>query len=260
MKIMGILNVTPDSFSDGGRHDDVAAAVAFGRALFAEGAHLVDVGGESTRPGAASVSVDEECGRVLPVVRALAAHGSVSVDTRRASVARAALEAGATLINDVSGGADPDMLPLVAAAGCAIVLMHMRGEPDTMQRLAVYDDVCAEVWATLDARHAAARLAGIPEGNIVLDPGIGFAKTAAHNLALLRDLPARTAGRRVLVGASRKAFIGALTGQTRAADRLEGSLAVALHAQDAGAAYVRVHDVVATARALAVWSAIRPAP
>lgn len=259
MKIVGILNVTPDSFSDGGRHDDVAAAVAFGRALFAEGAHLVDVGGESTRPGAAAVSVDEECARIVPVVRALAPHGPVSVDTRRAAVARAALDAGATLINDVSGGADPDMLPLVARAGCAIVLMHMRGEPDTMQRLAVYDDVCAEVWAALDERAVAARAAGIPEGNIVLDPGIGFAKTAAHNLALLRDLPRRTS-RSVLVGASRKAFIGALTGQARAAERLEGSLAVALHAQDAGAAYVRVHDVAATVRALAVWTAIRPAP
>ncbi len=257
MKLMGILNVTPDSFSDGGLHFDTAAAVAHGRALFAEGAAWVDVGGESTRPGAAPVAPAEEADRVVPVVRALAPHGPVSVDTRRASVARAAIEAGATLVNDVSGGADPDMLPLVAEAGCAIVLMHMRGEPATMQRLAVYDDVCAEVWDALDARVAAARAAGIAPEHIVVDPGIGFAKTIDHNLALLRDLPRRTAGRRVLLGASRKAFIGALTGQARPADRVEGSIAVALHARDAGVEILRVHDVAATARALAVWEAIR---
>ncbi len=257
MKVMGIVNVTPDSFSDGGRHFDPEAAIAHGRALFDEGADLVDVGGESTRPGAAPVDAEEERARVEPVIRALAPFGVVSVDTRRASVARAAFEAGATLINDVTGGADPDMLPFVAHAGCGIVLMHMRGEPDTMQDLAVYDDVCAEVWAALDARVAAAEAAGIAAERIVVDPGLGFAKTGVHNLALLRDLPRRTPGRAVLIGASRKSFLGALTGQPRAADRLEGSLAVALHAQDAGAAIVRVHDVAATVRALRVWGAIR---
>ncbi|MFN7142427.1 MAG: dihydropteroate synthase [Myxococcota bacterium] len=254
---MGILNVTPDSFSDGGRYVDHDAAVAHGLALFEEGAAWVDVGGESTRPGAAAVSPEDEAARVVPVVRALASRGPVSVDTRRASVARAAIDVGATLINDVSGGRDPEMLPLVAAAGCAIVLMHMRGEPDTMQRLAVYDDVCAEVWGHLDARAGAARAAGVADENILLDPGIGFAKTLDHNVALLRDLPRRTSGRRVLVGASRKAFLGALTGVTRPADRLEGSLAVALHAKDAGVAVLRVHDVAATRRALAVWEALR---
>lgn len=257
MKVMGILNVTPDSFSDGGRHDTFEAAVAHGRALFDEGADQVDVGGESTRPGAAAVDEHEERERVVRVIRALAAHGPVSIDTRRASVARAAVDAGATLINDVSGGADPAMLPFAARADCGIVLMHMRGEPDTMQRLAVYDDVCAEVWAALDERVAAAVSAGVRPERIVVDPGIGFAKTGEHNLALLRDLPRRTAGRDVLIGASRKRFIGAITGQANAAERLEGSLAVALHAKDAGAAWVRVHDVAATVRALAVWEAIR---
>lgn len=256
MKVMGILNVTPDSFSDGGQHNGFEAAVAHGRTLFDEGAHWVDVGGESTRPGAAAVGEDQEHDRVVRVIRALAAHGPVSVDTRRASVARAALDAGATLINDVSGGADPAMLPFAAEAGCGIVLMHMRGEPDTMQRLAVYDDVCVEVWAALDQRAAAAEAAGVRRANIVLDPGLGFAKTGAHNIALLRDLPRRTPGRTVLIGASRKRFIGDLTGQPNAADRLEGSLAVALHAHHAGAAIIRVHDVAATVRALRVWEAV----
>ncbi|MDP2306973.1 MAG: dihydropteroate synthase [Pseudomonadota bacterium] len=254
---MGILNVTPDSFSDGGLHHGFEAAVAHGRALFDQGADWVDVGGESTRPGAAPVDPTEEHDRVVRVVRALSPHGPVSVDTRRASVARAAIDAGATLINDVSGGADPAMLPFAAAAECGIVLMHMRGEPDTMQRLAVYDDVCADVWSALDQRTAAAEAAGVRKDRIVVDPGIGFAKTGAHNLALLRDLPRRTPGRSVLIGASRKRFIGELTGQPNAADRLEGSLAVALHARDAGAALIRVHDVAATVRALRVWEAIR---
>ncbi|MES2637923.1 MAG: dihydropteroate synthase [Myxococcota bacterium] len=257
MKVMGILNVTPDSFSDGGRHATFDAAVAHGRALFDAGADWVDVGGESTRPGAAPVDPIEERERVVRVIRALATHGPVSVDTRRASVARAAVDAGATLINDVSGGADPAMLPFVATADCGIVLMHTRGEPDTMQRLAVYDDVCAEVWAALDERVAAAEAAGIRAERIVVDPGIGFAKTGAHNLALLRDLPRRTPGRSVLIGASRKRFIGELTGQPNATERLEGSLAVALHAQDAGATLIRVHDVAETVRALRVWEAIR---
>lgn len=207
-----------------------------------------------------AVDPEEERARVVPVVRALAAYGRVSVDTRRASVARAAVQAGATLVNDVSGGADPEMFDVVAAAGCDIVLMHMRGTPDHMQQLAAYDDVCAEVWSALDARRTAALARGVRLENILLDPGIGFAKNLSHNLALLRDLPARTTGCRVLLGASRKAFIGALTGQTVAAERVEGSIAVALHAADSGVAIVRVHDVAATVRALTVWNALRTVP
>lgn len=257
MRIMGILNATPDSFSDGGRFLGVDAAVAHGLRLFDEGAALVDVGGESTRPGAAAVSEDEERARVVPVVRALAARGPVSVDTRHASVARAALDAGATTINDVSAGDDPAMLPLMAEAGCDVVLMHMRGTPATMQSLAAYDDVCADVWGELGRRVDAAVAAGVDPARILWDPGVGFAKTAAHNVALLRDLRSRTAGRRVLVGASRKAFLGALTGQAVPAERLEGSLAVALHCRDAGVEVLRVHDVAATVRALKVWEALR---
>jgi dihydropteroate synthase len=256
MRLVGILNVTPDSFSDGGRYVATDAAIAHGRRLFEEGADWVDVGGESTRPGARPVPTDEEISRVVPVVRALAPLGCVSIDTRHAAVAEAALAAGARVVNDVSAGADPEMLPLVAGAACTIVLMHMRGDPATMQSRATYADVCAEVWRELDERVEAARHAGVADDRIVLDPGIGFAKTAAHNLAILRDLPRRTA-RPVLLGASRKAFLGALTGQDKASDRLEGSLAVALHARDAGVAYLRVHDVAATRRALAVWDAIR---
>ncbi len=254
---MGILNVTPDSFSDGGRWLDTDAAITKGRALFSEGADWVDVGGESTRPGAEPVPPDVEAQRVRAVVQALAEHGAVSIDTRRASVARAAVAAGATLVNDVSGGADPEMFAVVAHAVCGIVLMHMRGDPATMQGLSAYDDVCADVWAALDARARAAQTAGIAAENILLDPGLGFAKTSTQNLAILRNLPARTPNRRVLVGASRKRFLGELTGQERPADRIEGSLAVALHAAGAGVEMVRVHDVAATVRALQVWEALR---
>lgn len=257
MRIVGILNVTPDSFSDGGRHRDPGAAIAHGERLFDEGAHVVDVGGESTRPGAAAVPVDEERARVVPVVAALARRGPVSVDTRHAVVARAALDAGATWINDVSGGGDPDMFPLAADARCQLVVMHMRGTPSTMTGLTDYTDVCEEVWAELAGRVDAAFAAGVDATRLLWDPGIGFAKTAAQSLALLRDLPARTAGRRVYVGASRKSFLAALTGQAVAAERVEGSLAVALHCRDAGVAALRVHDVAATVRALRVWEALR---
>jgi dihydropteroate synthase len=256
-RVMGILNVTPDSFSDGGRFSSPEAAIRQGLALFDEGASIVDVGGESTRPGAGAVDPEVERARVEPVVRALASRGPVSIDTRRASVARAAIQAGATLVNDVSGGADPEMFDVVAVAGCDIVLMHMRGAPDHMQRLTDYADVCAEVWAALEARRLAAIAAGVVATRILLDPGIGFAKDFEQNLALLRDLPTRTRTTRVLLGASRKAFIGTLTGQAVAAERVEGSLAVALHAADAGVELVRVHDVAATVRALTVWRAVR---
>jgi dihydropteroate synthase len=255
-RLMGILNVTPDSFSDGGRYEALSAAVAQGERLFGDGADLVDVGGESTRPGASPVDPEEELRRVVPVVRALAPLGPVSVDTRRAAVARAALDAGASMVNDVSGGADPDMLRLVATAGCEVVLMHMRGEPSGMQALAVYDDVCTEVWAALDELRARALAAGVRPDRVIVDPGLGFAKTFTHNLLLLRDLPRRTPGRAVLLGASRKAFLGAVTGQARADERIEGSLAVALHGAAAGVAVLRVHDVAPTRRALAVQAAI----
>ncbi len=222
-----------------------------------EGAHAVDVGGESTRPGAAPVPPEEELRRVLPVVRSLAREGIVSVDTRRASVARAVLDAGAHTINDVSGGRDPEMLPLLAKARCDVILMHMRGVPATMQEHASYVDPVREVWEELGADVARAVDAGVDPSRITWDPGLGFAKLLEHNLAILRALPAYTAERSVLVGASRKRFIGALTGQERAEDRLEGSLAVALHAAACNAAWVRVHDVAATARAFAVWKEVR---
>lgn len=251
MRLMGIVNVTPDSFSDGGLHAETDTAVAFGLRLRAEGAEILDVGGESTRPGAPEVPVAEELRRVVPVVRALVDAGAeVSVDTRKAAVAAAALDAGATWVNDVSGGADPAMFGVVGAA--RYVLMHTRGTPATMAGQTDYTDVCAEVWGWLDTRLAES---GLDPARVLLDPGIGFAKTAAQNVVLLRDLPARTT-RPVLLGASRKSFIGALTGQVDPATRLEGSLAVALHARTAGVAVLRVHDVAATVRALRVWDAL----
>lgn len=250
MRLMGILNVTPDSFSDGGVHADPVAA---GLRMVAEGAAWIDVGGESTRPGAAPVEEAEERARVIPVIRALADRGvSISIDTRHAGVAAAAIEAGARLVNDVSAGADPDMFAVVARAGVPMVLMHMRGTPATMQALAAYDDVVAEVWAELDERARLARAAGITE--LLFDPGIGFAKRLEHNLALLRALPG---DRPVLLGVSRKRFIGELTGQDVPAERVEGSIAVAIRAREAGVAILRVHDVLATARALRVWEAVR---
>lgn len=252
MRLMGIVNVTPDSFSDGGLHFDPGVAIAHGLALAAEGAAVLDIGGESTRPGAGAVPAEEELRRVVPVIEGLRDAGvAISVDTRRAAVARAARDAGATWVNDVSGGADPAMF--AAVRGLIYVLMHTRGTPATMQRDTDYTDVCAEVWAWLAAR---AEASGLDPASVVLDPGIGFAKTADQNLALLRDLPCRT-GRPVLVGASRKSFIGAITGQAEPGLRLEGSLAVALHARDAGVAVLRVHDVAATRRALAVWDTLK---
>jgi dihydropteroate synthase len=249
---MGIVNATPDSFSDGGAYDALAHALR----LAEEGADILDIGGESTRPGAAEVSVDEEIRRTVPVIAALARAFAerpdaplLSIDTRRATTAKAAIEAGARLVNDVSAGADPAMFPTCAAAGCGMVLMHMRGTPATMQSLTDYGDVGAEVWATLHDREIAARQAGVPA--VLLDPGLGFAKTAEQNWALLRDL-ARRKEHRILVGASRKSFLGALTGQTRPADRLEASLAVALHCARVGVEVVRVHDVAATRRAFLV--------
>jgi dihydropteroate synthase len=242
--VMGVLNVTPDSFSDGGRFLDTEAAVRHGLGLVAEGADVVDVGGESTRPGAQPVEVGEELRRVVPVVEALAPHVRVSVDTRKAAVAEAAIEAGATLVNDVSAS-----LHEVAAAGrVGWVAMHMRGEPATMQDDPRYDDVVAEVREFLVGKAEAAQAAGVEE--VWIDPGIGFGKADAHNLSLLRRLHVLTAsGVPVVVGTSRKGFLGRLLGGSPADDRLEASVATAVHAMLNGASMVRAHDVKATVQA-----------
>ncbi len=257
---MGILNVTPDSFADHGRHMDVEAAVARVQTMASEGAAICDVGAESTRPGASPVSEDEEHRRLAPVLDALRNQPPgipVSIDTRRASVARAALDAGAVLVNDVSAGRDPAMLPLVAEREAAICLMHMRGEPATMQDDPRYDDVVQDVAAALEGRMEAAVRAGVHEEHIILDPGIGFGKTLAHNLALLHGLPRITLlGRPVVVGVSRKGMIGMITGR-EVEDRMAGSIGVGLAAVAAGAAVLRVHDVRETADALAGWTAAR---
>jgi dihydropteroate synthase len=242
--VMGVLNVTPDSFSDGGRWLDPGAAVAHGLQMAAEGADVVDVGGESTRPGADPVDQAEELRRVLPVVEALAPHVRVSIDTRKAPVAEAAVAAGATLVNDVSAS----LAPVAAAAGAGWVAMHMKGEPRTMAGQAVYGDVVAEVRGFLVARAREARDLGVEE--VWVDPGIGFAKTTEHNLALLRRLDLLVAeGFPVVVGTSRKSFLGRLTGGAPADDRLAASVATAAWALSQGAAMVRVHDVAPTVEA-----------
>jgi dihydropteroate synthase len=242
--VMGVLNVTPDSFSDGGRYVDQAAAVARGHELIAEGADIVDVGGESTRPGAAPVPEDEELRRVVPVVQGLAPHVRVSVDTRKRAVAEAAVEAGATLVNDVSAS----LHEVAAAAGVGWVAVHMRGEPATMQHDPRYDDVVEDVRGFLGARGQAAVDAGVEE--VWIDPGIGFGKTIDHNLSLLRHVRSLVAtGFPVVVGTSRKGFLGALTGGAPPDDRLEASLATAVHAMVGGARMVRVHDVRPTVQA-----------
>jgi dihydropteroate synthase len=251
---MGVLNVTPDSFSDGGRFLDPGAAIAHAERLAGEGADLIDVGGESTRPGAEPVSADEELGRVMPVLEGLAVlETPLSIDTSKASVARPALEAGVSFVNDVTAlRGDPELAAVVADAGAGLCLMHMGGEPRTMQVDPSYADVVSEVRAFLERRLATAVAEGIPEERIWLDPGIGFGKTLDHNLELIRRLDEIVAiGPPVLVGASRKRFIGALTGRSEA-DRLAGSLAAAVLAFERGASMLRVHDVGATCDALAV--------
>lgn len=258
-RIMGIVNVTPDSFSDDGLAGDPAVAIGHGRRLVAEGADLVDIGGESTRPGSAPLPAEAELARVLPVIEGLADAGvPLSIDTRKASVMEEAVAAGAALVNDVSALAhDPASLATAAALGCPVVLMHMKGEPATMQRDPRYADVCLEVFDALDARIAACEAAGIARERLIADPGLGFGKTFAHNVELLRGL-ALFHGLAValMVGASRKGFIGWLTGEKTASARAAGSVAAALAAVRAGAQLLRVHDVRETARALAVWRAI----
>jgi dihydropteroate synthase len=258
--VMGIVNVTPDSFTDGGMYLTTDDAVRHGARLVDEGADVLDVGGESTRPGAEPVDVDEELRRVIPVIEGLTEMQQttpISIDTRKPEVARAALEAGARIVNDVTAGRDGAMLEAVADTGAGIVLMHMLGEPQTMQDDPRYDDVVAEVNEFLRERIEAAVFAGIAEERVCVDPGIGFGKNVEHNLALLRSVSAlRLLGAAVMVGASRKRFIGVLTGSEDPADRLEGSLAAAVLAASLGADVVRVHDVAPTVRALRVADAI----
>jgi dihydropteroate synthase len=266
---MGVLNVTPDSFSDGGQFLDTAAAIAQGRVLVDEGADIVDVGGESTRPGAEPVSIADELARVRPVLEGLAAAGlparaQLSIDTCKAPVARAALDAGATLVNDVSAlRADPDMAAVVADSGADCCLMHMLGEPRTMQRDPRYEDVVDEVKAFLEERLLVAVHEGISEQRVLLDPGIGFGKTLEHNLTLLRRLDELTSiGRPIVVGTSRKSFLGAIAARAAGAseppdaqDRLAGTIATNVLALERGASVFRVHDVAPVRDALAVAAA-----
>ena len=260
-RLMGVLNVTPDSFSDGGLHVGLPEALARAEAMAAAGADILDIGGESTRPGADPVPLAEEVARVVPVIAALRAGGfalPISVDTRNAAVARAAFDAGADLFNDVSALThDPDSLPLAAGAGCPVCLMHAQGDPKTMQEAPAYDDVLLDVVAFLEARVEAAEAGGIPRERLLVDPGIGFGKTVAHNVALVRGLAMlHGLGCAVLFGASRKRFIGTIGGAVEPAARVPGSIAVALEALRRGAQVIRVHDVVETRQAIALWKEI----
>jgi dihydropteroate synthase len=258
--VMGIVNVTPDSFSDGGRFADANAAVAHGVELARQGAALLDVGGESSRPGALPISTEEEIDRVLPVLRGLAERTDVvlSIDTCKAEVARRALEAGAHVVNDITALAgDPDMAEVVRRGGAGVILMHMQGTPATMQLAPTYEDVAAEVAAFLEARLQAAADLGIARERVVLDPGIGFGKSHEHNLELLARLPLLgKLGRPVCLGVSRKGFLGYLLHRP-VAERLAGSLAVACHALIHGSAHIlRVHDVAPTCDAVRVLEAL----
>lgn len=260
-RIMAILNVTPDSFSDGGRYLDPSRAVAAAEALAAEGADILDIGGESTRPGAAVVPEAEECARVLPVIAALRRAGCslpISIDTRKPNVARAAVGEGADLWNDVSGlGYVPEGRGVAADLGVPVCLMHAQGDPQTMQDAPTYGDVVLEVHVWLSARVAAAEAAGLSRERILVDPGIGFGKTVAHNLALVEGLAIlHGTGCPILFGASRKRFIGTIGGSSDPEGRLPGSLAVALEALRQGAQVIRVHDVEATRQAIALWRAM----
>ncbi len=259
---MGVVNVTPDSFSDGGLFLDADAAVAHGERLAAEGAAILDVGGESTRPGAEPVSAEEEQRRVQPVVERLAGAGhTISIDTTKVAVARAAIDAGATIVNDVSAFRfEPELADLVADREAGCCLMHMLGEPRTMQENPSYGDVVAEVKAFLEERLRFAIGRGIPEERVWLDPGIGFGKTVAHNLELLRRLDEIVAiGRPVVVGSSRKSFLGKLTGGRSEGERLPGTIATNVLALERGATVFRVHDVAEVVDALAVAAAtVRP--
>lgn len=258
--LMGVLNLTPDSFTDGGRWQG-EGALAQARALRAAGAALIDIGGESTRPGAREIPVDEEIARILPTVAALAAEGAaISVDSRKAGVARAALAAGAVAVNDVSGlDFDPGMAALVAETGAALVIMHSGGRPETMQDDPRYDDVVLDVFDALAERVLRAEAAGVPRARIMLDPGIGFGKTTAHNLALLRRLSIlHGLGCGILLGVSRKRFIGEIGGGLPTDAREPGTQALTLAAITQGVQMHRVHDVAGAAQALTLWQSVTP--
>ncbi len=254
---MGIVNVTPDSFSDGGEFLDPEAAIAHGQELVAAGADVLDIGGESTRPGATAVAAEVELARVIPVIEGLAGLAPVSIDTTKAEVAAKAIDAGATIVNDVTALGDPGMAPLCAERGVEVVLMHMLGTPRTMQDDPRYGDVVAEILEFLARRVAVAEGAGISRDRIWIDPGIGFGKTVEHNLTLLAatDRFAAT-GLRVMVGPSRKGFIGKLDGGAPERDRTGGTIAACLAASDGGAGMVRVHDVAPVSQAIKVSRAI----
>jgi dihydropteroate synthase len=259
-QVMGIVNITPDSFSDGGQFADASAAAEAGADMAAEGAAVIDVGGESTRPGAKPVWEGDEIERAIPVVRQLAAGGAaVSIDTRKADVMTAALEAGARLINDVSALTyDDRSAGVIAAAGVPVILMHHQGAPETMQQDPRYDDVLVEVYQWLDGRIAAAEAAGIARDRILIDPGFGFGKSVAHNLELMNGLALlHSLGCPIVVGASRKRTIGALSNEAPADKRLGGSIAFALKAVEQGVQILRVHDVPETVQALRVWRGLR---
>ena len=261
-QVMGIVNATPDSFSDGGRFADAGAAAAAGSDLAAEGAAIIDVGGESTRPGAKPVWEGDEAERVVPVIERLAASGTaVSVDTRKASVMEAAIGAGARLVNDVSALTfDPRSAEVVAAAGVPVVLMHYQGAPESMQDAPRYDDVLVEVYLWLEERIAVAKAAGIDAKKILVDPGIGFGKSVAHNLELLNGLALfHGLGCGIVLGASRKRTIGALSNEAPADRRLGGSLALTMKGVDQGAQIIRAHDVFETVQALRVWRGLKDA-
>jgi dihydropteroate synthase len=259
-RLMGILNVTPDSFSDGGKFLGAEAAVAQAAAM-ADEAEIIDIGGESTRPGAAEVTVEEEIARTVPVIRALREGrftAPISIDTRKAPVAAAGLQAGATIVNDVSAfDFDPSLGPLVAGAGAPVVLMHAQGVPETMQDNPLYADVLLDVYDALAQRLARAEALGIDRARIMLDPGIGFGKTQAHNLALLRGLSLfHGLGCPILLGTSRKRFIGTIGGASNPQDRAPGSIATALAGVAQGVQVLRVHDVAETRQALRIWQAL----
>ncbi|OZI71004.1 dihydropteroate synthase [Bordetella genomosp. 12] len=254
--VMGIVNVTPDSFSDGGQHDDPDRAVAHARQLIAEGAHILDLGGESTRPGAPAVSAQEELRRLLPVIEALRDSGvPLSIDTFKPEVMRAVLDAGADMINDIYGFRQPGAIEAVAQSRCGLCVMHMKGEPGTMQDAPEYTDLMGEIGVFLGARAQRLRAAWVDPRRIVLDPGFGFGKTMDQNYQLLRRLASlRVSSYPLLIGLSRKSMIGAVTGRP-VGERLPGSIAAALACVARGASIVRVHDVAATIDALKVWQA-----
>ncbi|MEN1727454.1 MAG: dihydropteroate synthase [Pseudomonadota bacterium] len=260
--IMGVVNVTPDSFSDGGRFDDVDAALDQAMKLVADGADILDIGGESTRPGAAPVSVEDEIQRVIPVIRALRHRTDcpISIDTSKPEVMTAAVQAGSNLINDVNGLRAPGAMTAAAESRVPVCLMHMLGEPRTMQQNPFYDNVVDEVIEFLNQRIDACLEAGMQRGQLIIDPGFGFGKTLDHNIALLNGISSlRESGAPVLAGLSRKSMLGAITGRESTDDRLAASLAAALLAAQAGAAILRVHDVAETVDVVKVWMATRAA-